>query len=602
MTCRSQSSAYKSALTDRFTDSPKPKQFDLHQNQPFSCCALQDPATHTRHLYLLPRKCNVYVDGRTVVRCELLSHAFGHTPPCLGLSYTWGDPTLRLLIAIGDRILSVTENLAVSLEHLQEEELTLVLWVDAVCIDQDNQDEKNIQVQRMGDIFSSAALVIAWLGVSADESDLAMEELEKYAETISTVDDLRQSDGQLFATLPLEPIKALFDRSWFKRVWVGQEVALNSGVIFVCGQKDMLRNRLLKAHLSFASSMMSWKGSWGVPHHARLTRVDCLPLAELFNSTNTSFHLRCGKQLESSDPRDFVYSSFGRISDLEETGLRTDYLKSVVDVYTEFAEAIIRVGRIAWLSRCWRPSSKYQELPSWVPDWSNTSAEFIPSYQCETPDTAVEIQSTERGKVLLLHARRIDQIDQIEYSRHKLNHDASNATLSVPALFLQQQEDEALRFLELLQQTINQNFEALDAQEANRIAFEMSIATSLTRIYQSAPDIETMYYSYQAFRGFVRPFENIPDPQAWRQDASRDYLNAFQAVKVKHLFVTSTGIVGLSRNEVLPGDWTCRLEGVGRIWILRAEEEGCYRIVSSACTLPRDFSDANTPAEIFAIC
>jgi hypothetical protein len=144
------------------------------------------------------------VDGRTVVRCELLSHAFGHTPPYLGLSYTWGDPTLRLLIAIGDRILSVTENLAVSLEHLQEEELTLVLWVDAVCIDQDNRDEKNIQAQRMGDIFSSAALVIAWLGVSADESDLAMEELEQFAETISTIDDLRQSDGQLFATLPLE--------------------------------------------------------------------------------------------------------------------------------------------------------------------------------------------------------------------------------------------------------------------------------------------------------------------------------------------------------------------------------------------------------------
>jgi hypothetical protein len=355
MTCRSQSSTYKSALTDRFTDSPK--QFDLHHDQPFSRCPLQDPATHTRHLYLLPRKCNVHVGGRTIVRCELLSHAFGHTPPYLGLSYTWGDPTLRLLIAIGDKILSVTETLAIALEHLQEEEVTLVLWVDAVCIDQENQEEKNIQVQRMGEIFSSAALVIAWLGVPADGSDLVLQELGKYVDTMSIVDDLRQSDGQLFTTLPLEPIQALFDRSWFKRVWVGQEMALNSEVIFVCGQKDMLRNRLLNAHLSFASSMMSWKGSWGVPHHARLARVDRLPLDELFNSTNTSFHLRCGKQLESSDPRDFVYSSFGRISDLEETGLRTDYLKPVEEVYTDFAEAMIRVGRVDWLSRCWRPSS-----------------------------------------------------------------------------------------------------------------------------------------------------------------------------------------------------------------------------------------------------
>jgi hypothetical protein len=140
-------------------------------------------------------------------------------------------------------------------------------------------------------------------------------------------------------------------------------VALNSDVVFVCGHRDMLRNRLLKAHISFASSMISRERSWGISHHARLTRVDRLPLYELFNSMNTSFHLRCGKQLESSDPKDFVYSSFGRISDLRETGLTVDYLKSVEEVYTDFAEAIVRVGTINWLSICWRPSSKYQAVP-----------------------------------------------------------------------------------------------------------------------------------------------------------------------------------------------------------------------------------------------
>jgi hypothetical protein len=176
---------------------------------------------------------------------------------------------------------------------------------------------------------------------------------------------------------------------------------------------------------------------------------------------------------------------------------------------------------------------------------------------------------------------------------------ARNINLSVPALFPHQQEDEALSFLDLLQQIISQNFGALDAQEA---AFEISVATSLTRIYQSAPYMETMYYSYQAFRGFVRPSQDIPNSQAWRRDASRDYLNAFQASKVKHLFLTSTGIVGLSRDEVLPGDSICRFEGVGRTWNFRAEEKGCYRIVSSAYTFPRDTSDANTLAGILAIC
>ena len=87
----------------------------------------------------------------------------------------------------------------------------------------------------MGEIFTSAALVIAWLGISADESDLALQELGRYARNMSSVAKLRESNGQLFATLPIDPIKALFGRPWFKRVWVGQEVALSKEVFFVCG-------------------------------------------------------------------------------------------------------------------------------------------------------------------------------------------------------------------------------------------------------------------------------------------------------------------------------------------------------------------------------
>ena len=67
------------------------------------------------------------MDGQTVLRCELMSSPIKRAPPYVGLSYTWGDPKLRRLVAIGERVLHVTENLAIALEHLQEEEKTLVL-------------------------------------------------------------------------------------------------------------------------------------------------------------------------------------------------------------------------------------------------------------------------------------------------------------------------------------------------------------------------------------------------------------------------------------------------------------------------------------------
>jgi hypothetical protein len=196
---------------------------------------------------------------------------------------------------------------------------------------------------------------------------------------------------------------------------------------------------------------------------------------------------------------------------------------------------------------------------------------------------------------LLLDAQRIDQIDHpygIKYSRHEPKHEASEITLSTSSFLLRQQENEILSFLELLQQTISHSFESLDTEEADKAIFYMSIAMSLTRIYQSAPDNGAMYYFYRAFRGFASPCKDTLDPQAWRREATRNYINAFQTSDVRQLFVTSTGIVGLSRDEVQPGDWLCQLQCVhaGCSWLLRKTEEGCYRIVSIAYTFPNDLS------------
>jgi hypothetical protein len=600
MSSRSQSSAYKSALTNRFTHPRKRKHLDLHNVQMFKHRPLRDPKSYLRHLYLLPRRCNIDVDGQTVLRCELMSRPIKRAPPYIGLSYTWGDPKLRRPVAIGERVLHITESLAIALENLQEEEKTLVLWVDAVCIDQENQTEKNIQVQQMGVIFTSAVLVIAWLGISADESDLALQELKKYLDITSlSAAKLKESDGQIFDALPIDPIKALFGRPWFKRVWVGQEVALNKQVMFVCGQRDITRSNLLNAYILFAASMYLWKEFWELPCHSRFSRLERLPLRDFIGNISGSFHLMCGTQLESSDPKDFVYSLFGKINNIEETGLRVDYSKSVEEVYTDFAEAIVQAGRVYWLSRCWRPSSKYKTLPSWVPDWSNTSPYLFPS-KVKYPGPAAKICVADGGhRVLKISVQRIDRINRIEYSLHEPTYESSPLR---SALFPQQQEKEALHFLDLLQQMISSKMKSHEPQEADKAACEMSIAMSPAHSYKIAPEKDVLYNSYRAFRGLVSPPEDTHDPQAWRQDASRYYINAFQASNFKQLFVTSTDLVGLGRDDVQPGDWLCILGGLCGLWVLREAREGCYHLVSFSHIFgTNDFSDIDTTFEVLNI-
>jgi hypothetical protein len=191
MSLRSQSNSYQSALTGICTYAPKNQNHsDLRSFQIFKHRPLPDPDTHLRHLYLRPRRYNIALNGQTVVRCELLPRPIKDVDPYVALSYTWGNPRLRRPMMVGERVFHISENLAIALEHLQEKEKTLILWVDAVCIDQSHEHEKSIQVQRMGEIFSYAALVIAWLGPSADESDLALQEIIK---VVTAHDKLDQS-------------------------------------------------------------------------------------------------------------------------------------------------------------------------------------------------------------------------------------------------------------------------------------------------------------------------------------------------------------------------------------------------------------------------
>lgn len=110
--------------------------------------------------------------------------------------------------------MNVTQNLHMVLLCLRDCSLERIIWVDAICINQENLQERGQQVQLMANIYSKAARVLVWLGETAPDSDLALETIRVAAENGMTY-SLNNKGNQ-------QAILALLRREWFQRIWVSR--------------------------------------------------------------------------------------------------------------------------------------------------------------------------------------------------------------------------------------------------------------------------------------------------------------------------------------------------------------------------------------------
>ncbi|KAJ0267678.1 hypothetical protein COL940_014132 [Colletotrichum noveboracense] len=98
--------------------------------------------------------------------------------PYEALSYTWGDSSNTEIITVNSVELNVTRNLRLALQTLRHQprnpSKAVQIWVDSICINQDNVAERNAQVSQMGKIYSRAVHVAIWLGDASETSDAAM--------------------------------------------------------------------------------------------------------------------------------------------------------------------------------------------------------------------------------------------------------------------------------------------------------------------------------------------------------------------------------------------------------------------------------------------
>jgi Heterokaryon incompatibility protein (HET) len=89
------------------------------------------------------------------IRCKLTPVSLTQKPAYTALSYCWGDANDCVEITIDDQQIAVTKSLETALRYLRSSQEDVVAWVDAICINQRDLDEKSNQVRMMGDIYAN---------------------------------------------------------------------------------------------------------------------------------------------------------------------------------------------------------------------------------------------------------------------------------------------------------------------------------------------------------------------------------------------------------------------------------------------------------------
>jgi hypothetical protein len=174
---------------------------------------LSKGANNIRLLRLMPHA-NTSTET-TKLQCELFEYSLQdlgkRTHLYEALSYTWGGFKNPRSISINKQKLDITRNLHAALLRLRDHSLERIIWVDAICIDQSNLEERKQQVQLMAKIYSKAHRVIVWLGREAANTEGILEDIRLAAneESMEHSKDISQP-----------AILKLLERQWFQRIWV----------------------------------------------------------------------------------------------------------------------------------------------------------------------------------------------------------------------------------------------------------------------------------------------------------------------------------------------------------------------------------------------
>ncbi|VZI03289.1 unnamed protein product [Fusarium fujikuroi] len=408
-------------------------EYARHENSRTTGTARQTGTSRSHEMNDLPRTLHSSeskdqlrpLDYGTMVSCELETlNLLEDKIDYEALSYAWGSSEDKATIRINRTLIQVTQNLKEALTYLRHESKPRSLWIDAICINQSDVDERNSQVRLMGSIYSSASCVISWLGLKDDPIDY-VQQIKKARSLIELVRSC--STEELFSHLLDSPSKEYLEEvfedglyslqlvigerkyrpPYWRRAWIIQEVSLarvwklQSGALCISegdieAVMEILQDPRIKSVMKKKYQARRLRAMIGLNsflsvsvYRSILCSPETSPLELAISSPNwATLALRTPRSRDSSpllsllrhswsrlctDPRDKVFSILAASDkkDSRSERLKIDYTRSTSRVYTDAVKEIIETSSslevLSYVSAADRTGS--WDLPSWVPNW-----------------------------------------------------------------------------------------------------------------------------------------------------------------------------------------------------------------------------------------
>lgn len=362
------------------------------------------------------------------------------------ISYVWGDPSQRSIIHLHGRSISVPSSSEVALRRMRHYRKVRVLWIDAICINQDDDRERGHQVAIMADIYGSTRRNLIWLGEDDQYTAAALhsitglnEEFRRETDDLTNVEDTlytsrgghKYSSQQVLAQMEPQALNEFYQRPWFSRLWVVQEAALAPRSECFCGRHQMALELVLRA-----AKWLKYK----VPsrHGVNVSSFERVSL--MFDHADHTFGLFAGGRssvrpamidllqhlrfFRAREPRDHVFALLGlwhkhHPDETLPASLEPHYsspLSTILWRATQFA--IEEAGNLAALKHV---SHRIGEdeilgLPTWVPRWHEAFDYNVDTYTIDTgnewPRAFDVLMNFEGDGLLCVNGNVLDHVQQ----------------------------------------------------------------------------------------------------------------------------------------------------------------------------------------------
>lgn len=396
---------------------------------------VQEPNMHAfRLLRLLP---GCLTDP---IYCTLRNHYIYEAPEYEALSYCWGDQDIKYPVTCNSAEFLVTRNVHDALVALRHTTLPRILWIDQICIDQENLLERSYQVGVMRFIYQNAVGTVIWLGPATPDTQRTI----TFIQYLTTIHRRMNADNDLYNFVPvthhllrqyelqhnrskkgIDMLVALLKNPWFERIWVLQEVIVSKRAKIIQGNSEVLWDEFAVAISTIwrlqlgSSSFVIVRGILqNVLHIQSLRksfsiggRVELKKLALLFHGS------------KSTDPRDKLYALVGISSDADANTKMLSYSCSVSDAFHRWTiHTLYQDNSLEILRAVNKYKSHRSKMDcSWVPDWDivSDSQELVhspgwPSFQfhaSNSPNTKITFRDDQR--VLGVSGHFVDRVEAV---------------------------------------------------------------------------------------------------------------------------------------------------------------------------------------------